>query len=127
MSELTERTKAYNREWKRQKYWKDVEKSRAVHRPSSLKCYYVRKAKPVYDMSREEIYRMLGAPNGSYEPIGRFIVEEVVDGTTIYTAVDNSRGEALIEEFATRRRAVLWLHGYKVINRYGDVLNDTEG
>lgn len=126
MGELSERTKAYKREWARRKYWKDVEKSRATRRTAGRKCYRVGKAKPVYDMTREEIYRMLDAPGGSYEPIGRFIVEEVVDGTTIWTAVDNSHGEALIEEFATRRRAVLWLHGYKAVNRYGDVLNETE-
>lgn len=58
-----------------------------------------------------------------YEPRGMFVCEEKIGGETVWTAVDNRTGEAFTEEFRTRHAAVMWLHGRKVKNIYGELLN----
>ena len=49
-----------------------------------------------------------------YEPIGKFIVQDV----DCFIAVENSTGEAFTEEFASKRSAIMWLHGYATLNRF---------
>ena len=57
------------------------------------------------------------------KPIGKYICEDDVNGTIIWTAIDNSTGDAWTEEFGSRMMAVRWLHGYRAKNIYGEVLN----
>ena len=59
----------------------------------------------------------------THEPRGKYICEDDVSGTIIWTAVDNSTGDAWTEEFGSRMMAMRWLHGYRVRNIYGEVLN----
>ena len=78
--------------------------------------------KPV-DRDRDFINHLINSPGEKYEPIGKYICEDDVNGTIIWTAVDNSTGDAGTEEFGSRMMAVRWLHGYKAKNIYGEVLN----
>ena len=57
------------------------------------------------------------------KPIGKYICDEEAGLATIWTAVDNSTGDAWTEEFGSRTMAVRWLHGYRVRNIYGEVVN----
>ncbi len=74
-------------------------------------------------VDRDFINRLINSPGEKYEPIGKFICEDDVSGTIIWTAVDNGTGDAWTEEFGNRMMAVRWLHGYRVRNIYGEVLN----
>lgn len=58
-----------------------------------------------------------------YEPRGMFVCAEEICGETVWTAVDNRTGEAFTEEFRTRYAATMWLHGRKIKNIYGELLN----
>jgi hypothetical protein len=72
-------------------------------------------------ISREYANRILDSPGEKYEPYGKFLVEEMIDGEAVWTAIDNSDGEAFTEEFKTRHAAVRWLHGYTVTDRFGEM------
>lgn len=58
-----------------------------------------------------------------YKPYGMFVCMENIGGETVWTAVDNRTGEAFTEEFRTRYAATMWLHGRKIKNIYGELLN----
>lgn len=72
-------------------------------------------------ISREYANRILDSPGEKYEPYGKFLVEETIDGEAVWTAIDNSTGEAFTEEFKTRHAAVRWLHGYTATDRFGEM------
>lgn len=76
--------------------------------------------KPDYKIiSKEYANRILDSPGEKYEPLGKYLVEDTVDGITVWVAIDNSRGEAWTEEFNSRRSAVRWLHGLPATDRFG--------
>lgn len=76
--------------------------------------------KPDYKIiSRKYANHILDSPGKKYEPYGKFIVEDEVDGAVVWVAIDNSDGEAYTEEFNTRNTAVRWLHGFSAIDRFG--------
>lgn len=77
-------------------------------------------------VSRKFLNRLLDSPGEKYEPLGKFIVLDIDEdgGGVTWTAVDNSNGEAITEEFTKRGSATRWLHGYRCKNRFGEVLND---
>ena len=74
-------------------------------------------------IDRPDLDRLLASPGKTYEPRGKYICEDKIDGAVIWTAVDNSTGEAWTEEFGGRNTAVKWLHGYAVKNIYGEMVN----
>ena len=74
-------------------------------------------------VNRDFIDRLINSTGAKYEPIGKYLCEEEINGTIIWTAVDNGTGDAWTEEFGNRMMAVRWLHGYRVRNIYGEVLN----
>ena len=74
-------------------------------------------------IDRDFIDRLINSIGAKYEPYGKYICGEDINGCTIWTAVDNSTGDAWTEEFGSRMMAVRWLHGYKAKNIYGEVLN----
>lgn len=80
-------------------------------------------------VSREFIDRLLNSTGEKYEPFGKFICVDIVEGDVgvIWTAVDNSTGEAITEEFPHRSTATRWLHGYRCKNLYGEILNNQRG
>lgn len=82
-----------------------------------------RSLEKVKRISRAELDAILNSEGDTYEPRGLFVVEEDVDGRMICTAVNNTNGDAVTEEFASRQPAVRWLHGYTVHNLYGERLN----
>lgn len=67
-------------------------------------------------ISREALDEMLNAPGVGvgYRPLGMFLCIDEIDGEWVYTAVDNRDGQALTEDFVTKRSAVRWLHGHPV-------------
>ena len=67
-------------------------------------------------ISRRKMDEMLDEPGVGveYRPLGMFVCVEEVDGEWVYTAMDNRNGQALTEDFITKRAAVRWLHGYAV-------------
>ena len=66
--------------------------------------------------------KLLNSPDGKYEPRGKFIYYDDEDIFTVCTAIDNSTGEAWIEDFGSRQTAAAWLHGHTVKNIFGEVL-----
>lgn len=76
----------------------------------------------IKELTRPELDEILNSPGEKYEPLGLYVCPDEV-GCTIWTAVDNSTGDAWTEEFGSRMMAVRWLHGYKARNIYGEVLN----
>ena len=77
-------------------------------------------------VTRAFLDKLFDSEGEKYEPFGLFIAQDEVDGKTVYVAVDNAEGEALTEEFRTRQMAVMWLHGYSVLNRWGEILEGRE-
>ncbi len=77
-------------------------------------------------VSRKFIYRLLDSTGEKYEPLGKFICLDIDEdgGGVVWTAVDNSTGEAFTEEFTKRGSATRWLHGHPARNRYGEMLNE---
>jgi len=67
-------------------------------------------------ISRRKMDEMLDEPGVGveYRPLGMFVCVEEVDGERVYTAMDNRDGQALTEDFITKRAAVRWLHGHPV-------------
>lgn len=55
-----------------------------------------------------------------YEPRGRFICANELNGVVIYTTVFNDTGEADTEEFYTVTAAICWLNGNPAYNIYGE-------
>lgn len=81
-------------------------------------------ANDVQLISREYLDTILNSTGEKYEPFGKFICADIDDdGGVVWTAVDNSNGEARTEEFRKRGTATRWLHGYRVTNLQGDLLN----
>lgn len=82
-------------------------------------------AKDIEFVSRGFLNRILDSPGEKYEPFGKFICLDVDEdgGGVSWTAVDNSTGEAITEEFTKRGSATRWLHGYPARNRFGELLN----
>ena len=79
---------------------------------------------PNYEsVDRAFLKALFDSPGAKYEPYGKYICGEDINGCTIWTAVDNSTGDAWTEELGSRMMAVRWLHGYRVRNIYGEVLN----
>ena len=74
-------------------------------------------------IDRPDLDRLLASPGEKYEPFGLFLCPDDVGNAVIWTAVDNSTGEAWTEEFGGRNTAVKWLHGYAVKNIYGEMVN----
>ncbi len=79
--------------------------------------------KTIQIVSREFLDALFDCEGSKYRPIGKFLCRDVVNGKTVWVAVDNSSGEAFTEEFAYRRNAAKYLHGYPVENIQGDPLN----
>ena len=71
--------------------------------------------------TRQWIDRLLDSDD--YEPRGKFICADEVDGEDVWVAVDNSNGEAITEEFTSRYAATTWLRGRRIRNRFGEMLN----
>lgn len=72
----------------------------------------------VEDISRAKADELLASTGDTYEPRGLFVVDDLVDGSRIYTAIQNLDGSAETEEFTTHRAAVNWLHGRNVGREY---------
>lgn len=84
-------------------------------------------AKDVNLVTREYIDRILDSTGEKYEPLGRFVcADKSEDGVPIWVAVDNTTGEAFTEEFFTKTAATRWLHGLKVSNRFGEMLERSQ-
>ncbi len=77
----------------------------------------------IQSVNREFLNKLFDSPGEKYEPIGRFLCTEEVDGKIIFVAVDNTKGEAYTEEFATRNMATRWLHGKAATNIHGERLD----
>ena len=75
------------------------------------------------DLTRPELDEILNSPGEKYEPFGLFICCDKIDETDVWTAVDNSAGAAITEEFGSHNSAVRWLHGLKAKNIYGELVN----
>lgn len=77
-------------------------------------------------VSRKFLDRLLDSTGEKYEPLGKFICLDIDEdgGGVTWTAVDNSNGEAITEEFTKRGSATRWLHGYPARNRFGELLNE---
>ncbi len=65
-------------------------------------------------ISRERMNKILDSLGETYEPRGLFICMDKVDRMWVYTAVNNLNGDAITDEFITKRSAVRWLHGHPV-------------
>lgn len=64
------------------------------------------------EITRQEAAALLssGGADRKYQPIGLFLLREE-DGT--WTGIDNSRGDAWVENFPAREICVGWLHEYE--------------
>ncbi len=74
-------------------------------------------------ITREYANKILDSTGKKYKPLGLFLISDEEDGETIWTAIDNSTGDAWTEEFDTRNRAVRWLHGHPTTDRFGNKLS----
>ena len=84
-------------------------------------------AKEIKYVAREFLDALFNCRGDKYRPFGKYICRDELNGKVIWTAVDNSRGEAITEEFAKRKFAVMWLNGQSVTNIYGEKLNGLFG
>lgn len=73
---------------------------------------------PVAEISREKMNEILDSPGETYEPRGLFLCTENVGGVAVYTAMRNTDGGGLTEDFTTHRAAVRWLHNFPVTEQY---------
>lgn len=74
-------------------------------------------------IDHDQYSALINSPGAKYEPIGKYIYHDEEAG--IWTAIDNSDGEAWTEDFGCLNVAVRWLHGYRAKNIYGEVLEGT--
>lgn len=70
--------------------------------------------------SKEFIEKLLDSD--PYEPRGKFIMLDEVDGKSVWVAVDNHSGDAFTEEFYNANDAMDYLSGNRVMNRFGEVV-----
>lgn len=73
-------------------------------------------------ITRKYANSILASTGKIYQPLGKYLVADEVEGRLIWTAIDNSSGEAWTEEFFTKTAATRWLHGYASRNRFGEML-----
>ncbi len=70
-------------------------------------------------ISRESANKILDSTGEKYTPLGRYLVPDEVNREIIWTAIDNSTGEAWTEEFTSRMSASRWLNGHTAVDRFG--------
>ena len=55
----------------------------------------------IKELTRPELDEILNSPGEKYEPLGLYACPDDDNGTIIWTAVDNSTGDAWTEEFGS--------------------------
>ncbi len=74
--------------------------------------------KGITSMTSEEARALLdrGYETGKYEPRGKFLIKI---GLFKYSAIDNGTGDAWMEIFSSKRKAIRWLNGGRAKNTEG--------